>query len=524
MSDWGGTNASSLETAINSIFGPSGNVPIGDYLTKLVSCTADGANVNFGHLSGLLTRIGKEREWLLKVHCANHRVELAVKGAFKGSAFEGVDDFYQQNFKLLKSSGKLKSSVLSAASALGIESYVLPRLTGTRFIGHRVTAFKRLLDMWPAFITAYENCLSDSTHSRMHAKVRGQLKLFQSYRMLCLVCTYLDILEKMKPASKVFEGEGLLAYDVKPCVDLTIMELEQCKDSVGTNDEFLDSNLARLEVNDEEPGIQHLFGTFLKAGNATKAPANREFIKYEFKGMRYMESISRSKASSAKVEVIDEIIKLLEDRFRDFQNGIYDVMRVFDPKNWTDAHDYGNEDIKKFAAHFKPTLAIASFNEDKIIPEWKSLRNYVKIGMKNVDSEELWKKILGFKRSEFPNVCALVEILISVSGSNSTVERAFSTLTNILTDKRLSMKHKRMEQILIISSNDKNWTIQERNEIIERAVDIYLQKRRKAIVAEPPSKKSCLQVTKSSENNDEDDFETDSESETENESSSEEEL
>ena len=112
----------------------------------------------------------------------------------------------------------------------------------------------------------------------------------------------------------------------------------------------------------------------------------------------------------------------------------------------------------------------------------------------------------------------------TVHRSNSTVERAFSTLTNILTDKRLSMKHKRMEQILIISSNDKNWTIQERNEIIERAVDIYLQKRRKAIVAEPPSKKSCLEVTKSSENNDEDDFETDSESETENESSSEEEL
>ncbi len=54
---------------------------------------ADGANVNFGHLSGLLTRIGKEREWLLKVHCANHRVELAVKGAFKGSGFEVVDEF-----------------------------------------------------------------------------------------------------------------------------------------------------------------------------------------------------------------------------------------------------------------------------------------------------------------------------------------------------------------------------------------------------------------------------------------------
>ena len=42
--------------------------------------------------------------------------------------------------------------------------------------------------------------------------------------------------------------------------------------------------------------------------------------------------------------------------------------------------------------------------------------------------EELWKKIINFKRNEFPNVCALAEILIAVSGSNSSVERAFSIL------------------------------------------------------------------------------------------------
>ena len=47
----------------------------------------------------------------------------------------------------------------------------------------------------------------------------------------------------------------------------------------------------------------------MKAGNATKAPLDREFVKHEFKGMRYMEMNSRSKASNAKIEVIDEIIK-----------------------------------------------------------------------------------------------------------------------------------------------------------------------------------------------------------------------
>ena len=57
----------------------------------------------------------------------------------------------------------------------------------------------------------------------------------------------------------------------------------------------------------------------MKAGNATKAPVNREFVKHEFKGMRYMEMNSRSKTSNAKIEVIDDIMKLLEDRFKYFQ-------------------------------------------------------------------------------------------------------------------------------------------------------------------------------------------------------------
>ena len=90
-----------------------------------------------GHISGLLTRIGRERDWLLKIHCSNHRIEFAVKAAFKDSVFEEVDEFYQANFSILKNSGKLKSAVQAAASSLGIQAYVLSRLTGTRFVGHR---------------------------------------------------------------------------------------------------------------------------------------------------------------------------------------------------------------------------------------------------------------------------------------------------------------------------------------------------------------------------------------------------
>ena len=58
MSDWGGTDAASLKKAIDGIFSENGCLPMKEYGTKLVAATADGASVNMGRISGLMTRLG----------------------------------------------------------------------------------------------------------------------------------------------------------------------------------------------------------------------------------------------------------------------------------------------------------------------------------------------------------------------------------------------------------------------------------------------------------------------------------
>ena len=150
MANWGGTDAESLKMGIDDIFKENGGqIPLPEYQTKLVSLTADGASVNTGRRTGLMTRMAANREWLVKIHCINHRVELAVKDAISNTVFCEVDQFYLNNFSLLRDSGKIKSEVKIAAEALGIQHYNLPNLKGTRFIGHRRNAFRRLLDVWP---------------------------------------------------------------------------------------------------------------------------------------------------------------------------------------------------------------------------------------------------------------------------------------------------------------------------------------------------------------------------------------
>ena len=74
MSDLGGTNADSIKAAIDNIFCEGDGVKVQgplhllDYQTKLVCATADGANVNVGVYSGVLTQMKNEREWLATIY------------------------------------------------------------------------------------------------------------------------------------------------------------------------------------------------------------------------------------------------------------------------------------------------------------------------------------------------------------------------------------------------------------------------------------------------------------------------
>ena len=67
--------------------------------------------------------------------------------------------------------------------------------------------------------------------------------------------------------------------------------------------------------------------------------------------------------------------------------------------------------------------------------------------------------------------------MLCLSGSNSSVERAFSVLTMMLSDKRLKSSHHLLNYRLIIKGNDKYWSEAERSEILRRAVAIYMSKR-----------------------------------------------
>ena len=125
--------------------------------------------------------------------------------------------------------------------------------------------------------------------------------------------------------------------------------------------------------------------------------------------------------------------------------------------------------------------------------EWRQLKNFARSHYSGVDAHSLWKKIFMYGLNEFKNVCPMIKKVFSLSASNSTVERAFSFLTLLLSDKRLSLKHETIESLMKLNLSDKILVEKEKNEILERAIDIYVGKRRRKKVAKQITKVSRME-------------------------------
>ena len=198
---------------------------------------------------GVLTQFQENRHWLLKIHCTNHRIELAAKKAINESVYTEVEAMYLTIYFFLNNSGRFKSECRQLAEAEDVDYKELPKIHGTRFIGHKLSGMKNLLMNWPIYRTACENAIAAAGprayKNPTKAKIMGIFQQFRDYRMLMLTATYTDVLEKATPISKVFESERILPSDVQVNIKRTILELQDLSDSACTPEEALDSHISK---------------------------------------------------------------------------------------------------------------------------------------------------------------------------------------------------------------------------------------------------------------------------------------
>nr|XP_047143305.1 zinc finger protein 862-like [Hydra vulgaris] len=496
MSLFGGSDSNSLTTGINSVFESDKSLfrlSKEHYTNKVICATADGASVNFGAHINVLSQMQQNRPWLIKIHCINHRIELAIKDAFNEIPdFAHIDEFYLANYYLLRNSGKLKAEVEAALKCLDITHYNLPKITGTRFVGHRRKGVFNMLETWPAFIMAYQNYASEQTNKNTVSKVKGLLRSFKCHSFLYKVGLYLDCLELIIPASKIFETNELLPHEIPATINRTILEIEDKILSIGKDDEFLDSYINRYMVTNNS----EIEGSFAKAGDKRKHADNRTYVNVMLEMNSFVQNESIEQIRQIKRTILSKLSLLLSSRFKDYSRELilYRSMKFIDPIHWIkEDSDSRVQEINYISDHFETPLKNAGYQRDVALREWKKVKLLVRTEFECHPVRSLWEIIFKKFIIEFPNVCCLVSLVMCISGSNSQVERTFSTVTNILTDKRLSLSHEALADCVVIHGNHSLWTKEDYNDLIERSLAKYMKKRRKCIIVDDEKNQLSLE-------------------------------
>ena len=282
----------------------------------------------------------------------------------------------------------------------------------------------------------------------------------------------------------LFEENSLLPGECSSIIRKASLELEDMYECVSTEEEMIDSHLSRFVLTEDKDGQQILKSQFTKRGHMLRKSIHQETVEIPFDNYPHLNENSLKVAQNAEKNVVSDVMKSVKTRFESFDNPIFQHMKWLDPKVWEDDNAYGRDSLEFLANHFAVPLSLTRFDHKVAIIEWKRFKTYVKANFEDklvrneADAKRIWKHVLLYKIKDFPNLCLLVQMIFSISGSNSATERSFSILTLLLTDRRTKLAHDTIRMLLSIKINDHLWGEQEYN--IGSQLSLYVSPSKKA--------------------------------------------
>jgi hypothetical protein len=406
------------------------------------------------------------------MHCVSHRFELAVKDSLVNKSLNPttweVREFLISLYYIFKKSPKLSRHLKATGEASNAQVYKLKKVHGTRFIGHLRLGLRCLLNDWVVLVQALEHSIAQK---KMSAKLPGILRKMKDCGFLAGCCILMKLLDTITPLSLAFERGSIMSHEVDLHITRTLSGLKSLEEQEHSLQETL--SIAGFQLHGST-----LMQKVMKMGDSRKNPGNRETVEVQCEGIQGEAKASKVISSFCK-NVPPAVSTCLQTRFATFEEEIFQNMRWIDPSLW---HEDPKEDVPQLQA-LEENLkkrnhandAHYAIQKTALEREWRDFRLLYNKCYGNFKTLPLWKKIFNYRRAEFPNVCKLAEFVFSVGPSNAAVEAGFSHLTAMLNDRRLSLSHNTMENLLLLKVNHLVLNQEEREQILQKAVEKFLK-------------------------------------------------
>ena len=182
---------------------------------KLVGIGSDGAAANIAQ-GGLKGLVEAQLEWIFWMWCFAHRIELAVKDALKGTAFDDIDDMLLKLYYLYEKSPKKCRELEEVISDLKgcicfDDSGVKPvRASGSRWVSHKLSAMRRILSKYRAYTSHLIALSQDPSVKRVdRAKLHGYCSRWTEAKYLLGCAVFIDVLTPCAIFSQVMQCDEI---------------------------------------------------------------------------------------------------------------------------------------------------------------------------------------------------------------------------------------------------------------------------------------------------------------------------
>lgn len=394
----------------------------------------DGCNTNRGAVSGVQALFKREFPWFSFSWCVAHRLELALKDALTTTYFNEIDEVLLRLYYLYENSPKKLRGLYELHLAYKEtfkfqEGAVKPkRATGTRWICHKLSALKVLVDKFGLFIQHLETLSCDTTvKSSDQSKLKGYLRKWKSGKLFVYSCFFVDLLQPAAVLSQTFQSEDVDAVTVSSAMSAVKKQLHSLQHKQVHKLQTVKHYLDKVE-NEEYQGVK--LSGFANA----------------------IEHLSKDANS---------YIQLLNDAIETRLGGSSDIASTASLLN-CEAWDFSSSDNESIdevvlhnLSHFREPLKQQGLqvSQLQVVDEWHDMLDYTVqyLSPSSRHYRATWYKIFHSSRAvEWQNILLLIRLLFSLPVSNAALERMFSSLGRVKTAKRASLSQGTLQDILRI--------------------------------------------------------------------------
>ena len=168
---------------------------------------ADGASVNMGPLNGLGKIVKDSTPWLELVHCFNHRIEPALKDAFDTSPFGDIDNMLMKLCYLYEKSPQRYRELKELSEAYENSIPKPSKAHGTRWIEHKYSAMKKLLENYGGYMVHLESLSHTDSQALKHSEILGRIKTWRHAMYPMYMAVFLDILSPIRRIQLAMQQE-----------------------------------------------------------------------------------------------------------------------------------------------------------------------------------------------------------------------------------------------------------------------------------------------------------------------------